>query len=65
MLDIILTILSVLGIVLLVLVLLLLAVLLLVLFFPVTYRFRARKESGALLRADGQGQNESARKSAV
>ncbi len=62
MLDIILTILSVLGIVLLVLVLLLLAVLLLVLFFPVTYRFRARKESGALLRDEGQGQNESADK---
>ncbi len=62
MLDIILKILSVLGIVLLVLVLLLLAVLLLVLFFPVTYRFRARKESGALLRDEGQGQNESADK---
>ncbi len=62
MLDIILKILSVLGIVLLVLVLLLLAVLLLVLFFPVTYKFRARKDSGALLRDEGQGQNESADK---
>lgn len=62
MLDIILKILSVLGIVLLVLVLLLLAALLLVLFFPVTYRFRARKESESLRQDEGPGQNEDADK---